>query len=178
MIHLVTGGSASGKSAWAEQQILELDGHYNRFYIATMKPWDNETAVKIKRHQEMRHHKRFTTIECYTGLEQLQLPDSKTGEPAVVLLECMSNLTANERYDYGGSRSEICDRIMAGICHLQKQARHIMIVTNEVFSDGSMYSAETLEYLKLLGLVNCELGQKARRITEVVYGIPITLKNG
>ena len=36
MIHLITGGSGSGKSRYAEQQILEL-GEGRRIYLATMK---------------------------------------------------------------------------------------------------------------------------------------------
>ena len=39
MMILITGGSGSGKSAYAEQKILEF-GALNRIYIATMYPFD------------------------------------------------------------------------------------------------------------------------------------------
>lgn len=41
MIHLVTGGSGSGKSAYAEQCILDFGGT-RRVYIATMQPFGAE----------------------------------------------------------------------------------------------------------------------------------------
>ena len=46
MVTLVTGGSGSGKSAFAEQEIVRL-GKRRRIYIATMKPWDEECRRRI-----------------------------------------------------------------------------------------------------------------------------------
>ena len=46
----------------------------------------------------MRRQKQFSTLECYTGLKTADIP-----EDSVVLLECMSNLTANEMYQEGGA---------------------------------------------------------------------------
>ena len=90
MFHVITGGSGSGKSAYAEQCILDLKGE-NRIYIATMYPFDEESHQRIQRHRKMRKEKKFSTIECYTGLKNVEIP-----KDAHVLLECMSNLTANE----------------------------------------------------------------------------------
>ena len=50
-------------------------------------------VMRILRHRQMRAGKGFETVERYTDLKGLKLdPDS------VVLLECMSNLTANEMF--------------------------------------------------------------------------------
>ena len=49
-------------------------------------------------------------------------------------------------------------------------------MTNEVFCDGMDYGAETMRYIRLLGEINCRLGQMADTVTEVVYGIPIRIK--
>lgn len=175
-IHLITGGSASGKSLLAEQRVLDLGDDFRRYYIATMKPWDAEMLKKIERHQVMRAQKAFTTIECSVNTCSICLADEPDDTGRVILLECMSNLVANEIYDCGGSVSEVCSRIMDGIRHLQKLADHLIIVTNEVFSDGCDYSPETVTYIRTLGRVNKELGSLAERVTEVVYGIPIELK--
>ena len=56
MMILITGGSGSGKSAYAEQKILEF-GALNRIYIATMYPFDEESHRRIKRHRNMRAEK-------------------------------------------------------------------------------------------------------------------------
>ena len=92
MIHVITGGSGSGKSRYAEQQILEL-GDNRRVYLATMCPYDEESYQRIERHRAMRAEKNFETLECYTDLARLEIP-----EGCNVLLECMSNLVANEMF--------------------------------------------------------------------------------
>ena len=51
-----------------------------------------------------------------------------------------------------------------------------MIVTNNVFEDGVIYDAGTMEYLKALGRINAALARLADRVAEVVVGIPVELK--
>lgn len=169
MFHLITGGSGSGKSAFAESCILDFRGK-NRIYIATMFPFDEESHARIRRHREMRKEKQFSTIECYTNLSGLEIP-----EDADVLLECMSNLTANEIYQENGAGERTVEQILRGIGHLKKSAANLVVVTNEVFSDGITYDPETERYLDYLGKINCQMGQMADRVTEVVYGIPVGL---
>ena len=41
MLHVVTGGSGSGKSEYAEKLIAESALH-RRIYVATMMVWDDE----------------------------------------------------------------------------------------------------------------------------------------
>ena len=170
MFLVITGGSGSGKSAYAEQCVLDF-GPAERIYIATMYPFDEECDRRIRRHREMRRQKQFSTLECYTGLKTADIP-----EDSVVLLECMSNLTANEMYQEGGAGEPTVEEILAGICYLLKRVRHLVVVTNEIFSDGIDYDSETMRYQSYLGQINSEMGRMADRVTEVVYGIPITVK--
>ena len=93
MLELVTGGSGSGKSAFAEDRVLSF-GESRRIYIATMQAFDEESHRRIRRHRRMRSGKGFETIERYTELDELILPKN-----CVVLLECMSNLVANEMFE-------------------------------------------------------------------------------
>lgn len=185
MIHLVTGGSASGKSAYAES--LAVDGGAGvRYYVATMRPWGEEGRQRVEMHRDMRREKQFVTVECYRDLEDLSLPgpvcrskgpDSESMLPdCTVLLECLSNLVANEQFETGGSDEEICARIEKGIRHLQKQAGNLIIVTNEVFSDSCRYEPETVRYISLMGQINASLAAMADRVTEVVFGIPVPIK--
>ena len=94
----------------------------------------------------------------------------------MILLECMSNLLAGEYYREDASPLEAEMRIMAGIRHLQKQAKTLIIVTNEVFQDGTEYDEETRRYQQILGHINQELAKLADEVTEVVFGIPVTVK--
>ena len=170
MFLVITGGSGSGKSAYAEQCVLDF-GPAERIYIATMYPFDEECDRRMRRHREMRRQKQFSTLECYTGLKTADIP-----EDSVVLLECMSNLTANEMYQEGGAGGQTVEEILAGICYLLKRVRHLVVVTNEIFSDGIDYDSETMRYQSYLGQINSEMGRMADQVTEVVYGIPITVK--
>lgn len=53
MMTLVVGGSASGKSAWAEELAVRSPGR-PRIYIATMEPFDEECLRRIDRHRQIR----------------------------------------------------------------------------------------------------------------------------
>lgn len=189
MVHVVTGGSGSGKSEYAERIIAE-SGISDRFYVATMESYGKEAKIRIARHQALRAGKGFCTIECPRKLDEISFGGKAC---RAVLVECMSNLTANEWYacmtaeENQGSesgtlvlRQERADRafewIKKGILHLRKQSGLLVIVTNEVFSDGGDYGWETKEYIRLLGQVNCWLSSLADQVTEVVYGIPLQLK--
>ncbi len=170
MMHLVTGASASGKSAYAED-LLVLAKSAEKYYIATMRPWGAEGAARVKKHRAMREGKAFQTIEAFHTLDDLRLP-----EKGSLMLECMSNLLANEQFELGGTDEEILDRIQQGIQNLKEQTDDLIIVTNEIFSDGCRYDAETVRYIRLLGNLNIRMAEEADAVTEVVYGIPIRRK--
>lgn len=181
MLHLITGGSASGKSVWGEQEALKTGAKY-RFYLATMRPWGEEGKERVRRHQKQRAGKGFCTIEAYDHLENVSLeeePGREEGirkEDRVLLLECMSNLVANEQFGEGGTDEEILERVERGIRHLQACAGHVIVITNEVFSDGTVYEEQTMRYLGLMGKANRMLAEMADRVTEVIYGIGAEVK--
>ena len=170
MLILVTGGSGSGKSEYAENLVLKLHtGSY--LYIATMYPFDEECHQRIARHRDMRKAKHFDTLECYTQLKKATADGYGT-----VLLECMSNLTANEMYQEGGASDRCVEEIMEGIRHLTGQCSHAIIVSNEIFSDGIEYDEETKKYQKYLGQINRQIAELADLVIEVVYSIPLVKK--
>ena len=73
MVYLVTGGSGSGKSAFAENLAVKLKKqtlHGGLYYIATMHCYDEESKKRISRHREMRKDKCFETIERELFLEK------------------------------------------------------------------------------------------------------------
>ena len=162
MFTLVIGGAASGKSEYAEAHVETLPGR--RLYIATMEPWDEECRARIARHQAARAHKRFTTVECYRNLSQLTVPPDSN-----VLLECLGNLVANERY---GRQGGGVAQAVAGVAHLLRQCRHVTVVTNEVFSSGEAYQGDTLSYLRDLAWANRTLARRADRVVDLVCGLP------
>ena len=170
MLHVITGGSGSGKSAFAEQQVLNA-GEKKRIYIATMIPYGEDGRQRVERHRELRKEKQFETMECYKQLAALQIP-----EHSVVLLECMSNLVANEIFESDGAHEHTVEAVMEGIRHLLNHVDQLIIVTNEIFSDGISYDSEMQNYLQALGTVNQRMAELADQVTEIVYGIPVKIK--
>ena len=202
MLHIVYGGSASGKSSYAESFAMSLQGEGRLLYIATMYPYkwntteiDPETMQRIERHRAMRADKGFDTVECYRHVEHIVAKRQD-----VLLLECMSNLLANEMYleqdsDDGGlaetmsevekagvgmseTLSPVSKKIVQALVNLSTRVQDVVIVTNDVFSDGGnlIYDESTREYVKNLAEINCALARVAETVTEVVCGIPVIVK--
>lgn len=69
MFYIVTGGSASGKSEYAESLAISSDAR-QRFYIATMKPWDEEGHRRIQKHRAMRAGK---ALKRWKFMEDVQI---------------------------------------------------------------------------------------------------------
>lgn len=202
MLHIVYGGSASGKSSYAESFAMSLQGEGRLLYIATMYPYkwntteiDPETMQRIERHRAMRADKGFDTVECYRHVEHIVAKRQD-----VLLLECMSNLLANEMYlepdsNDGGlaetmsevekagvgmskTLSPVSKKIVQALVDLSTRVQDVVIVTNDVFSDGGSltYDESTREYVKNLAEINCALAREAATVTEVVCGIPVIVK--
>ncbi len=189
MITLVTGGSGSGKSAYAEELLSFCEG--TKYYIATMQIYDAEGEKKVERHRKLRAGKGFFTIESPTDIDQIDFSEAKeqkkespqdvesqSERKKSALLECMSNLTANEMFSNGSMRSadEVVQKITADIQNLAARTDELVIVTNNVFEDGIVYDDGTMEYLKALGRINTNLAVLSDRVVDVVVGIPVGLK--
>lgn len=169
MMILLTGGSACGKSSFAETLCQRFS--MPRFYLAAMRPYGDGSEEKIARHRRMRADKGFQTIERYNDYAALQLP--KRG---CALLECICNLTANEMFDESGQMSDPYDKVIDGVSSLCAQCEHLIIVTNDVGSDCKHYDSSTTAYIHALGRINAALAAQADCVCELVCGIPILLK--
>ena len=165
MIVLVTGGSGCGKSTWAEKLIASLPDE-KRVYIATMQVYDEESVRRVARHRAQRADKGFRTIEC-----EKDLASADVEEGSIVLLEDLVNLMANEMFDGGD-----VERIVPALKALAARCRHLVMVTNDVFSDGVTYAESTQEYLRVLAEINRQAAALADCVVEVVYSIPIAVK--
>ena len=177
MFEVVTGGSGSGKSAFAEERICSLGEGHALYYIAAMIPRGRETEEKIQKHRAMRAGKGFTTLEWPVDLNGSaeRFPDF-SAEDSCVLVECMSNLLANELYEENGAHDGAAEAILRGIETLKKRCLHLVIVTNDVFREPVPGTSGMTLYAKSLGEINRALCERADRVTEVVYGVPCLIK--
>ena len=179
MIYLVTGGSGSGKSAYAESLLSEFENIRSRYYIATMQVYGEEGKKRVERHRRLRAGKGFFTSEQTVQIEQALKKFKDSDKMSyVALVECVSNLTANEMFDENGQRSEdeVVRRVVSGLKVLSQSVRELVIVTNNVFDDGITYDESTMAYIRALARINIELAAWADEVTEVVAGCPVMWK--
>ncbi|HIY16350.1 MAG TPA: bifunctional adenosylcobinamide kinase/adenosylcobinamide-phosphate guanylyltransferase [Candidatus Intestinimonas stercorigallinarum] len=169
MLILVSGGSASGKSKYAEDLAARTPPG-ERIYVATMRVWDEESRRRVERHRAMRAGKGFRTEERPVHLDHMPVPAG-----SVVLLEDLSNLTANEWFGPEGPEGAEA-RVLSGVRRLKEAAACTVVVTNELFSDGVAYDKETADYLAALARLNAAVAAEADRVYEVVCGIPVCWK--
>lgn len=99
MVYLIIGGSGSGKSAYAEQLMERFTGVTEKYYLATMQIFDEEGEKRKEKHRAARQGKGFLTIEQPRDIKKV-VEQIKPG--SAVLLECMSNLVANEMFRADG----------------------------------------------------------------------------
>ena len=176
MMTLIIGGSGSGKSAYAEDYMVSISEDRKKYYIATMQIYDEEGKRKVERHRMLRGGKGFSTIEQPVDIgnaaEKLEDGDK------TALLECISNLTANEMFleEVPGTEEVITEKIVGGIAVLNRELTHLVIVSNNVFEDGNVYDKTTMAYIRAMGRINQKLAEMADEVVEVVVGIPIVIK--
>ena len=193
MVIFILGGSGSGKSEYAESLAVRLGqenvlahqkenlqdklvscGQFSSIqksklvYIATMEPLDSESRARVCRHRKQRADKQFETRECYTHIEELSVQKNE-----ILLLECLSNLTANGMFSPAGRKTKVSNIIENGLIYLAKQSLHLVVVGNNVFEDGNSYDEKTREYLQEMAKVHQFLAAHADRVVEVICGIPI-----
>ncbi|MCR5590346.1 MAG: bifunctional adenosylcobinamide kinase/adenosylcobinamide-phosphate guanylyltransferase [Lachnospiraceae bacterium] len=162
MLTLITGKSGSGKSLLAEDLAVKT-GCEKKYYIATMKPADNDAIERIRKHRMQREGKGFVTYEIETGIDQVEVD---MPEESAVLLECIPNLVGNEMHD-SPVMSELCHRDRKGeeefaemlarqVVSLSNKVKHLLAVTSSYAKDEND-DEDTAMYKRLLDAVNAKL---------------------
>lgn len=172
MLVLVTGGAASGKSELAETILCRLADGKPMLYVAAMEPDGEEARRRIARHRALRAGKGFTTLEHAKRFDRMAVPAGYAG----ALFECMSNALANEMFSPRGAGDGWEQSILAGIDRLCAACPHVVVVTNDIFTDGVTYDTWTMRYLHALGVLNQQLAQRADCVVESVFGIAVMRK--
>ena len=171
MIYFILGGSASGKSEYAEQLAVRLmeSGGAAGIYLATMRR-SASAAERIRKHVERRRNLGFETLEN----EDLRLTEADRDKirGSVVLLEDLPNLLANRMF--GKEPSFLSEGLKEDLERLFETAESLILVSGDIFRDGMDYDEKTEEYIENLGDLHRWLAGKADQTVEVVCGIPIS----
>lgn len=97
---LVIGAAGSGKSAYAEKACVRLAEQQGArlCYLATMPSEGDDAQRRIERHRGLRAGKGFETLELPHLLAGASPDSIERARGAVVLLECLGTLAANELF--------------------------------------------------------------------------------
>jgi adenosylcobinamide kinase/adenosylcobinamide-phosphate guanylyltransferase len=169
-IILITGGTRSGKSQYAEQRIREMGGR--SIYVATAEANDEEMAQRIAEHRKRRAN-QWRTIEEPLELTQVLL--AERGRTDCALVDCLtlwiSNLLLRHDHKYA---SEKVDELIEKLPELDF---HLVFVTNEVGWGIVPDNSLARKFRDLAGWTNQRIAQAANEVILMVAGVPMTAKS-
>lgn len=180
---LVTGGSRSGKSNFAES--LCIDQNNSTAYIATSIPFDEEMKDRVRKHKESRPD-TWNTYEIYKDIYSIIKAISEKHK--TVILDCVTLLVNNLMFEYGidfdNTTSEetnkmeiyIKNQFQKLVNEIKKTDLYFVIVTNEIgmslVSDNKLCRV----YSDIVGRINQYIASEADQVYFVVSGIPMKIK--
>jgi adenosylcobinamide kinase/adenosylcobinamide-phosphate guanylyltransferase len=175
-IILITGGSRSGKSTYAQTLAESIPG--SRTYIATCPPLDEEMAARIKKHRAQRQASLWQTLEETVDLAGALL---KTRKSRVRLLDCLTLWINNLLYEAEKQGREITEDDMLERCtHLLTACKElpgtVIFVTNEVGMGIVPDNPLARHYRDLAGRCNQIMAAGADRVILMVSGLPLNMK--
>jgi len=173
---LVTGGSRSGKSSFAQKLAESLPAP--RAYIATAPVIDEEMRERIRKHQLARRRKDWNTIEA--PLELAEALRSAKDHP-VVLIDCLTLWINNLMFEAEKRGKELSEATVARRCKelLQACKEHpgtIIFVTNEVGMSIVPENKLARRFRDLAGRANQVIANGCDEVMLVVCGQTLRIK--
>lgn len=166
----VLGGASSGKTGFAEGQVLDHVRRYggSAVYLATAQVFDDEMHDKVTAHRACRRD-QWQTIESPFDAARVLLEQSPSD---VVLLDCatlwLTNMVLTER------DVEAETRIL--LAALNDTAARVVTVSNEVGHGIVPEHKLGRQFRDAQGKLNQRLAAAADLAVLIVAGLPITLK--
>lgn len=168
---LVTGGSRSGKSRFAEG--LALGYPALRGYLATAEAGDAEMADRIARHQGRRGEEWETMEEPLQVEEKIRAND---GRFKVILLDCVTLWLSNLLFSCDGGAAEALSRVERFTESFNSLQTPLVIVTNEVGMGIVPEHPLSRTFRDLSGEANELIAARADEVHVCFAGLPLKLK--
>ena len=164
---LITGGSRSGKSSYAEKMALERSD--NPVYLATARIWDEEFRERVRRHQE-RRGPQWTNIEEEKYLSRHDLSGH------VVVVDCLTLWCTNFFFDLESDVDRALEAAKEEFDRLIAQDATFLFVTNEIGMGGTSDNEIQRKFTDLQGWMNQYAASRADEVVLMVCGIPVKIK--
>lgn len=162
----VLGGASSGKSAFAEQLILQTGAP--KVYVATSHIYDDEMAAKVRDHLDARGTDWLTIEEPLDIAKALVC----VGEDQVVLVDCASMWLTNHMME-DHDTDALSSTLISELCACKGR---VVIVSNEVGMGVVPDNALARRFRIAQGKLNQKLAEAADLAVFVVAGLPQVLK--
>ena len=181
MFTLITGGSRSGKSTFAEQKAEEKGKDV--IYIATAGVKDEEMRERVKMHLQ-RRPEQWLTIEEELELEKTLQEIGNKGD-AVVLIDCLTLWLANmmseywaciEREGFTAFLSTMDNKMRSLVRKIKELPHDVILVSNEVGWGIVPESKSGRFFQDLSGKMSQIAAREADRVYLMVAGLPLKVK--
>ena len=170
MTVLISGGSKSGKSLFAQELTLRLADGGKRYYVATMIPADDEDRARIRRHLAEREGMGFETLECGRDLSAAL----QTAQPdAAFLLDSTTALLMNVLFPDPASCETDTDaaaRCADELVAFARSVRHAVIVSDSLYADAAHYDGSTEVFRRSLARIDRALAAVCDVVIEAAAG--------
>ncbi len=170
MIVFICGGVKGGKSMFA--QFITKYFHDNEplsslCYFATMIPADDEDRKRIQRHIRDRSGWGYKTIEEGMSIPNV-LPSLLGNE--VILFDSITAIVQNNIFAGGEPNLNIDSKKLADeFIELGGRVKHLVIVSDYIFSDAFQYDDYTDYFCKKLGEVHRFVAAKSDVVLECCF---------
>ena len=169
---LVTGGSRSGKSTFAQQMAERLPGP--RAYLATAQILDDEMGERVARHQAQRGQAWQTTIEEPYALNTSLLQTAS--HYPVIMVDCITLWLTNILLSNQENPDVVLQKVDQLITSLQDCTSTVIMVTNEVGLGIVPENPLARQFRDLAGFANQKLAAACDTVYLVSCGLPLKLK--
>jgi adenosylcobinamide kinase / adenosylcobinamide-phosphate guanylyltransferase len=175
-IILTTGGSRSGKSAYAQKLAESFPG--SRAFIATCPVLDDEMRDRIRRHQEARCGNGWDTIE--EALDIRGVID-RAHRYSTLVVDCLTLWINNLLYEARKGGRSISEGEIALICKslieaCEKHPGIIIFVTNEIGMGIIPENPLSRRYRDLVGRCNQLIAEASARTVLLISGQALEIK--
>jgi len=170
---LILGGVRSGKSREALRLAAAMPRGSRGAFLATARALDGDMEARIARHRAERPAGWATIEEPY---DVVAACESLAGRVDVVVLDCLTLWVANLLLR-GDEEKSILAATDALADFLAERRFSLMIVSNEVGAGVHPPTEVGLQFRDALGSVNQRIAAAADRVSYMVAGLPMTIKD-
>lgn len=168
MTYFVSGGAKNGKSTFAQDLAVALGGKH--YYVATMISTGAEDDDRIRRHIADRDGMGFETVECFRNIMDCLSTADKDG---VFLVDSVTALIQNSLFPIEKNYEmdlEAANRCADEMIQFAGTVRHVIFVSDYIYSDAERYSESTEIYRKCLASIDRCLAKVCDAVVEVSAG--------